>query len=1010
MRLKPLIKNSCFDYLKNKTIAMLGNPNILDICSDSRKIKPGALFIAVKGFVFDGHNHIYQAIKKGAKAVVAEYMPEKLDKKKAKKIILVKDSRVCMALIAATFYNNPSKHLTLIGITGTNGKTSITWLLESILKACGFFIGVIGTINIRYNGKVFDNPVTTPDSIDLQRTLYKMKQAGITHVIMEVSSHAIALNRIDGCFFKLGIFTNLSQDHLDFHKSLKEYFECKKSFFTRFFGKEKKNCVVLNMDSPKAANIAKSLDCKIIHTSAKKKTDIFLKQFSNNTNKLPKPLFGDLNQGLSGTICSPNISFDFKASLFGRFNLENILCAAGAAIALDIHVDSIQQGIKNCTKIPGRLEKIPNLITRFVFVDYAHTPLAIKVVLMSLAPKSFQRIITIFGCGGDRDRSKRSLMGNIACKQSDITIITSDNPRTEDPIKIIDDIIKGLRKFNRTNKKKILEHPFRKGYLVEPDRRKAFKKAVDISNPNDIIIAFGKGHETYQITRKGYIYFDDKEEIKKACTKFYNRFAPIKWTVTDIAKALNIKPFLYKESKKLSFSNIIIDSRIIENKHKSNQIFLAIKGERFDGHDFLEELIQKGIKGLIVNKKSFRKLDKKIKKQIKKKRIIVFKTKDTVKALGKLGRYQRIRSRVKLIAITGSNGKTSTKEILTNIFNLRYQTLATKRNYNNEIGVPLTLLKLSSSHAWAIVELGMNHRNEISRLSKIAMPDIAIITNTGDSHLKGLKTIENVARAKAEIFDGLSKNKTAILPADDKRYGILKDQALKSKIKKIVFFGKKQTADIKVIDYVIKPAGIKFTANIDKKKQSFSINSFASFMINNSLAAIIAAKCAKINIFEIKKGIKAFNPIKGRMNVYKLNDFINIIDDTYNANPVSTKQALSTLKKLAKNQKTIAVLADMKELGKQSSFLHRQIGQKVAMLKLSKLFVFGEQVKHCIKGAIENGFAKKNILHGTKDEITKEILKTSDLSTWVLIKGSRSMQSEDIIDKLNNAVNKHIKD
>jgi len=958
------------------------DPDISGIASNSKDVKEQGLFIAVKGVTADGHDYIEQAIENGAVVVIAEYNPKNL-----KNVILVKNSRLSMAAIAANFYGHPSKGLTLVGITGTNGKTTTSWLLESIFKACEYSTGVIGTVNIRYKDQIFNTSVTTPDAIDLQKTLYEMKNHGVTHVIMEVSSHGLDLNRVDYCEFDAGVFTNLTQDHLDYHKTIKEYFNCKKRFFTHLLGLNNKNnaVAVLNIDDPKGEALLKTLDYKTVGVSTKKKTDVFSQNMTDDIH------------GLSGTLCLPNGMFNLASSLTGTFNLENILCAAGAAHALNIGLEQIKQGLENCRTIPGRLEKINTSIDRYMFVDYAHTPDALESILITLKQRAPKRLITVFGCGGDRDRKKRPLMGKIACEKSDIAIVTSDNPRTEPPESIVNDILSGMVVFDRLSDKTLELNPFAKGYLVEVDREKALKKAVFLSKPGDIIVSAGKGHETYQITNSGTIHFDDKEELQKAALAFADQFKPIAWKIKDLSEALNTDPVFPTLKKDHYFNRIATDSRTITQP----QIFLALKGENFDGHRFITGLVEKGIKGFIVEKGFTDTLDENTKKQFIKKNLIIFEVKNTLTALGQLARYQRIRSNVKVLAITGSSGKTTTRKIMEEIFKTQFHIHATLGNFNNEIGLPLTLLNLSAAHEWAIVEMGMNHPGEISRLSRIALPDIAMVINTAGVHLEGLGSVENVAKAKAEIFDGIRENGTVILFAEDPRRDILEEKAKENKnIHKIVFFGSDHRADICSANINTSVALTRFTARFKGQETDFCINSPALFMVNNSLAAIGAAMTAGICTKSMEKGINAFTPVSGRMNIYRLSDSINLINDTYNANPASVTQALNTLHTVSKAKNNIAVLGDMLELGKESARLHWQIGQKAAQLGIGKLYVYGSQVNYLIDGALENGFLKDNIFHGTKEKIAQKVLETSDTQTWVLVKGSRGMAMENVIQEL----------
>ncbi len=467
------------------------DPEITSIHSRAQDVRPNGLFIAVKGLAADGHDFIETAFANGASAVISEK-----EGSPDKKVIRVKNTRKAMASIASRFYGNPSQKLFLTGITGTNGKTTVTWLTESIFKAAGFKTGVIGTINVRYNDCVHDTPVTTPDSPDLQRILADMAACDVTHVIMEVSSHAVDLNRIDHCSFDTGVFTNLSQDHLDYHHTMKDYWKCKQKFFTKTLqpGKSgKPGTAVINTDDLKGRELAGRVSGTPVKTGLGTDTHISCKGITDDIS------------GIAATLILGDRTIPFTSRLTGRFNIENILSAAGAAYAAGINPETVKRGIEGCTAIPGRLERIDNLADRFVFVDYAHTPDALVSILETLENRASERLITVFGCGGDRDPSKRPLMGKAAAEHSDIIIVTSDNPRTEDPAGIIDDILTGIDN-SRT----------REDVIIEPDREKALKLAVKISEKNDTILAAGKGHETYQITLDGKIDFDDRDILRQA--------------------------------------------------------------------------------------------------------------------------------------------------------------------------------------------------------------------------------------------------------------------------------------------------------------------------------------------------------------------------------------------------------------------------------------------------------------------------------------------------------------
>jgi len=503
------------------------DPDISSVHYRAQDVKPGGLFVAIPGLAVDGHDFIGQARMRGALAIVSQKpvqpdnsVTQNTGQVKAKQIkknltiIEVDNSRKALAEISAAFFGNPSQKLNIIGITGTNGKTTTAYLIESMLSTAGLKTGVIGTINYRYMGKVFENPVTTPESLDLQKIMSEMLKEGVTHVVLEVSSHAIDLFRVENCWIDTGVFTNLTQDHLDYHGDMNSYWLCKKRMFAEYLPsgpKKERALAVINRDNPKGRELFNILPVRGISTGHSADNTIW-----------PKNIKHDLS-GIAGNISTPAGSFDFKSPLVGKHNIENILSATGVGTSLDLSLDDIKAGIENVFFIPGRLERITGNNGRFVYVDYAHTPDALGNVLTSLKAVSDKKIICVFGCGGDRDREKRPLMGEIAGRLCDLAIVTSDNPRTEDPEKIINQIVSGLNKtckheyslsslktdFDKTSFNK-------KGYVIEPDRKNAIKLGIAVSRLGDTVLIAGKGHETYQILGKKTISFDDRKEAKQA--------------------------------------------------------------------------------------------------------------------------------------------------------------------------------------------------------------------------------------------------------------------------------------------------------------------------------------------------------------------------------------------------------------------------------------------------------------------------------------------------------------
>lgn len=495
--------SSLINTLNEKELetALFGiDPDISSIHYDSRDVVSGGLFVAIKGFAADGHRFIDAAVKNGASAVVCE-TPATTDIP----MVQVKNSRKALAVISRAFFNYPDNALTLMGITGTNGKTTVSYIVESILDKAGINTGVIGTINYRFGGRTFDNPVTTPESLDLSRILSQMADSGVTHVVMEVSSHALDLYRVYGFTFHTAIFTNLSQDHLDFHEDMQSYWSSKQKLFHRHLAKAP-NRAVINIDDPRGKALAKTLGKQSLPVGMGKGAMV-----------TPENIHQDLT-GTQGEIRIPGGKISFNSPLVGGFNLENIMVSAGAVVALGIDIAAVKMGIESMAHVPGRLEAIPHDKGPHVYVDYAHTPDALENALKTIRHLTRDRIITVFGCGGDRDSAKRPLMGEIAGTYSDLSIITSDNPRSEDPMQIIGQIKKGIMPAcSREYSPETLKNGWEaKGFTVVSDRKSAICLGIGSAGLKDAVVIAGKGHETYQILKDKTIQFDDRIQAKKA--------------------------------------------------------------------------------------------------------------------------------------------------------------------------------------------------------------------------------------------------------------------------------------------------------------------------------------------------------------------------------------------------------------------------------------------------------------------------------------------------------------
>jgi UDP-N-acetylmuramoyl-L-alanyl-D-glutamate--2,6-diaminopimelate ligase len=476
---------------------------IKGLTSDSRDVEKGYLFVAVKGTRQDGHKYLADAVQRGASALVVE-SGENIFPNVT--IVRVPDTRAALSELASRFYNYPSKDMNLIGITGTNGKTTTSYVLESILKEGGRNVGVIGTINYRYKEKSFQASLTTPESNDLMKIIGEMRDAGLTDIIVEVSSHSLEQGRVRGLNWSRALFTNFSRDHLDYHSTMEDYFKAKSLLFSSLGeGREDQSKTIINMDDPKG---------RVLQEITKSSTV----SYGLGDNCLVRA--ADIHssaEGLHFRLITPIGDIPITSPLFGQINVYNILAASAVAFSLDIDLDTISRGIQKLAFVPGRLQQVENKQGLSIFVDYAHSTDALKKVLQTMRQLTKGRLITVFGCGGDRDKGKRADMGRVAGIYSDCAIVTSDNPRGESPAKIADEIETGVKESGL--KRIALDFLFNtKGYEIILDRRKAIQTAVKIANKEDgdIILIAGKGHEKYQIIGNKKRYFNDIEEVKLA--------------------------------------------------------------------------------------------------------------------------------------------------------------------------------------------------------------------------------------------------------------------------------------------------------------------------------------------------------------------------------------------------------------------------------------------------------------------------------------------------------------
>ena len=922
------------------------------ISFDTKKLKKDYIFFAIKGNNVDGNIFIPTAIKKGSKIIVTEKKVKQLQNG----ILFIHTSNIrkLLAQIAFKIYNKRPKNL--IAVTGTNGKSSVTDFYFQILKLNNKKVASIGTLGVKSKNINLNLSNTTIDPIKLGKILTRLKSQKIENVIMEASSHGLNQNRLDGLKFNSGIFTNLSQDHLDYHKNLKNYLKAKLYLFENLI--KKRGNVITDQIIPEYTKIKKiTLNKKLkLHTLNDKKSDFEIISHS----------YRGESQFLK--IKYKNSLSDINFNLIGKIQLKNILMAIIAAKNSNIRFDKILRIIPKLKPVEGRFEKIGKIKNLSkVILDYAHTPDALKTCLLNLRDQfPNKKISVLFGCGGNRDQNKRSRMGKIASNYSDNIILTNDNPRFENPEKIRRDIKKGIKN------KRIIEMP---------NRAIAISDAIHNLNAGDILLVAGKGHEKTQDIGNKKIYFSDRKIILDA----------IKAKNTNLSD--NLKINVIKEVagvQKFSSTISIKQARINSKEVCKNDVFFAIKGKKNDGNKYVTESFKRKASLAVVNT---------IQNKLKSRRQI--KVKNTLKFLIDVSKTFRKVIDTKIIAITGSCGKTTLKELLGDVLSKIAKVSISPKSYNNKFGVPLSLFNLKQNDEYGILEVGMDKKGEIEYLSKIIEPNVGVITNINYAHAKNFKNIKQIALAKSEIINNIRPNGFVVLNADDIFFKLHKKIAYKKNLKVISFGIKSQKANVKLID--VKQLGKKFKINIslNNNNKYFLIPNDFQNNIYNILSTLAVISIYK-NVFKLHKNVFLnFKTPGGRgdHSVIKLsNKNINLIDQSYNSNPLSLKSAIRNYDKIeTKKSLKYLLLGDMLELGSHSKKLHQSIAPLINKSKIDKVFVKGKMASLIFNNISK---VKKGRILVDKSEIIEFIKKDLNNNDYLMIKASLATGFNSIVKDL----------
>ncbi len=922
------------------------------ISFNSKDIKKDNIFFAIKGNNFDGNKFISIAIKKGSKIIISE----KRITNPQKDILFIhtKNIRKLLAEIAFKIYKNKPNNL--IAVTGTNGKSSVSDFYFQLLKLNKIKVASIGTLGVKSKNIRRNLQNTTIDPIRMGQILSKLKSQKINNVIMEASSHGLTQHRLDGLKFSSGIFTNLSQDHLDYHKNFKEYFKAKLYLFENLIGK--KGNVITDETLPEFKRIKK------IAISRKLKLQVL----NNSKNQ-----FQILSHSYRGEkqilkIRYNNLIREINLNLIGKIQLKNILMAIIAAKNSNISLIKILNVLSQLKPIDGRLEKIGKIKNRSkVILDYAHTPDALRICLSNLKEQfPNKKIILLFGCGGNRDQNKRFKMGKIACDYSNEIYLTDDNPRFEDPRKIRDDIKKGIQD---TSIKEI------------PDRKKAISEAIKNLNTGDILLVAGKGHEKTQDFGKKKIYFSDKKIILD-CIKLKN---------TNLSK--NFKINIIKELSKIKNKIPLVKAdkaRINSKEVNKNDIFFAIKGKKNDGNKYIGEAFKNKASLVVVNK---------VQNKFNSKRQI--KVRNTLKFMTEISKIFRQNIDTNIIAITGSCGKTTLKELLGNVLGKISNVSISPKSYNNKFGVPLSLLNLKHSDEFGVLEVGMDKKGEIDNLTNIIKPNVGLITNINYAHAKNFKNIKQIALAKAEIIKNILPNGFVVLNADDSFFKLHKKIAENNNINVISFGIKTKKANVKLF-------------NIKKVKKAFKIkvklyDKFKYFIISNNFQSNIYNILSALSVISIYKDVLKLNEKifldfrspagRGDHSTIKIgNKKINLIDESYNSNPLSLKSALKNYDNIdTKQYRKYLLLGDMMELGSHSKKLHQSIVPLINETNIDKVFVMGKMVREIFDNIVK---VKRGRILENKSGIFELIKKDFNNNDYLMIKASNATGFNSMVNNL----------
>ncbi len=982
------------------------------LATDSRQLSPGDAFIAWPGRADDARLHVQAALAAGAAACVIEAAGADAFAFNDPRVAAMDDLKATTGALAAAFFGSPSDRLSVVAVTGTNGKTSTTWWTAQALSALGRRCGVVGTLGV---GAVPVGPrghagvppaaslqatgLTTPDPVRLQRAFREFADAGYAACAIEASSIGLAEQRLSGTHIDVAVFTNFTQDHLDYHGSMDAYWRAKSCLFDW----PGLRAVVLNLDDPRAAEVQRAARSKGLDDWTYSVSKDLAPQ-PQTTAYATRPTARLLAQGLR--YVDGGMAFELveagqppvpmRTRLIGDYNVANVLAVLATLRALDITLPDAVRACAALTPVPGRMERVPASAPPSgaglpeVLVDYAHTPDALDKALRALQPLAAARggvLWCVFGCGGNRDSSKRGVMGATAQRLAQHTVVTSDNPRHEAPAAIVAEVVAGM------------QLPLGANVRVIEDRRAAIAHAVRHADPRDVILIAGKGHEKTQETAGTKQPFDDVTEARSALESLsaspaVGGGAATMATLGALYSLLPSATVFGDTDTRTAITRVHSDTRTLQ----PGDLFVALRGERFDAHDFLPQAAAHGAVAVLAER------------GVADCGLPGLQVPDSRAALGALAAAWRQQFDLPLIAVTGSNGKTTVTQMIASILRAGHGdgAFSTVGNFNNDVGVPLTLLRLRPAlHQIAVVELGMNHPGEIARLAAIAAPTVALVNNAQREHLEFMHSVDAVARENGHVISALAADGVAVFPAGDAYTPLWRSLAAGRRVMTFALNAAGTAAAA-----ADTPADITADATwqVDAAQGDhwavalrtpvghavLALRVAGRHNVSNALAAAACALAAGCGLDAVVRGLEAFSAVKGRSQAssfQRAGARVTLIDDSYNANPDSVRAAIDALAALPAPRWLL--LGDMGEVGDQGPACHREVGGYARSAGIDALWTVGPL---CAHAAAAFGTAR----HFDTVGALLAAIGDAPAAASVLVKGSRFMQMEQVVAALHD--------